>query len=75
MWDSFQLRKPILHILREAVDGGSATGGAWDGDDCESSGRWARQAKHQYRGGILAGQRDFAVDGSGMVVDFSKVGF
>jgi hypothetical protein len=74
MWDTIQLRKPILRFLREAVGGGSTGGDANDDDSCESGGRRARQPKHQYCGGTLAGERASAVDGSGLVVDFSKVG-
>ena len=74
--DTFQLRDPILHLVREAVDRASTSRGAVSADGLATSGgRWARRAKHKYCGGILAGERNFAVVGGGLVDDFSKVVF
>jgi hypothetical protein len=75
MWDTVQLREPILYVVREAVDGGSAGGRANYSDGWENGGRWAGGAKRQYFGGTLAGERDLAVVGARVVDDFSAVVF
>jgi hypothetical protein len=62
--------------VRETTDDGAGSGFCWVGGGGWSLGwRRAGQAKHKSCGRILVGEWNFAVDGSGMVDDFSKVDF
>jgi hypothetical protein len=61
-----------LQRVREAIDGGDGGADSIDGSGSSRGGRWTRQTEHWCCGWVLAGEWNFAIDGSGMVDDFSK---
>ena len=74
--ETFQLRDSVLQRVWETAYDGTRSASCRVGSGGWSLvGRWAGQAKHKSCGGILAGEWNFAVDGSGMVDDFSTVDF
>jgi hypothetical protein len=64
-----------LQLVRETTDDGAGSANHADRSGCARGERRARQAKHKYSGGILAGEWNFAIDRSGRDDDLSQAVF
>jgi hypothetical protein len=64
-----------LQLVRETTDDRADSANHADRSGSARGGRWARQTKHKYSGGILAGEWNFAIDPSGRDDDLSPAVF